>query len=147
MTGEQALERIRELARAAATALQARADGMTGTELYAEKGYIPDFAAAKEKESMLSREAGFVCRTTAGRIVRLLQPYDSTVYPNEPEELPAQWGFKWSTNPEDALEFVAIATSPYGTNECCLFGGRTYKSTIDGNVWSPADYPSGWTEV
>ena len=22
-----------------------------------------------------------------------------------------------------------------------------YESTIDGNVWSPADYPQGWTEV
>ena len=22
-----------------------------------------------------------------------------------------------------------------------------YESTIDGNVWSPADYPAGWTEV
>ena len=44
---------------------------------------------------MLERKAGFVCRSTAGRVVRLLQPYDSTIYnTQEPEELEAQWGFE-----------------------------------------------------
>jgi hypothetical protein len=25
------------------------------------------------------------------------------------------------------------------------FNGEVYESTIDANVWSPADYPTGWT--
>ena len=32
---------------------------------------------------------GFVCKSSAGRVVRLLQPYDSNIYTGEPEELPA----------------------------------------------------------
>lgn len=27
------------------------------------------------------------------------------------------------------------------------FNGKIYESVIDGNVWSPAVYPAGWTEV
>jgi len=27
------------------------------------------------------------------------------------------------------------------------FNGKVYESVINGNVWSPADYPAGWREV
>ena len=70
-----------------AQALQAKASDMTGTELYAAEDYIPDFQAAKVAKNMLERPAGpdgFVCRSTAGRVVRLLQVYDSTIYTQEP---------------------------------------------------------------
>lgn len=132
---------------AAASELQVTAGDMTGTELYAESERIPDFAAAVAKQNMLTRKAGFVCRSTAGRVVKLLQPYDSDIYTAEPEELGAQWGFVWSTDPADALPFVALSTSPYNEGECCTEGGVVYRSTIAGNVWSPADYPQGWEEV
>ncbi len=26
-----------------------------------------------------------------------------------------------------------------------LFEGKTYESTINSNVWSPAEFPEGWT--
>lgn len=132
---------------AAATDLQANADGMTGTELYAESGRIPSFAAALAKQNMLTRKAGFVCRSTAGRVVRLLQPYDSDIYTAEPEELGAQWGFQWSTDPADALEFVAISTSPYGEGDCCTEDGVTYRSLLAVNTWAPSAYPQGWEAV
>lgn len=95
-----------------AQAIQAKATDMTGTELYAAEDYIPDFQAAKDQKNMLERTAGFVCRSTAGRVVRLIQPYDSNTYHQEPEELPAQWGFAWSTDPAKALPFIELATSP-----------------------------------
>ena len=132
---------------AAATELQASADSMTGTELYAAEDRIPSFAAACAKMNMLARPIGFTCVSGAGRVVRLLQGYDSTIYTQEPEELPAQWGFKWSTDPAKALPFVAISTSPYMTGDCCTADGRTWRSAINNNVWSPLDYPSGWEEV
>lgn len=124
--------------------LQERSPGMTGTDLYAEDGSIPEFAAAKAMTNMLHRAVGFVCKSSAGRVVRLLQPYDSDIYPQEPEELPAQWGFVWSTDPAKALPFVAISTSPYMTGDCCTENGQTFRSTIDNNVWAPSAYPSGW---
>lgn len=133
--------------RANALKLQEEAPSMTGTALYAADKDIPTFAAAVANSNMLERVAGFVCLSPAGRVVRLVQPYDSTIYTQEPEELPAQWGFKWSTDPDKALPFVAIATSPYNKGDCCTEAGKTWRSTIDNNVWSPAAYPQGWEEV
>ena len=100
---------------------------------------------------MLERKAGqkdgFVCKSSAGRVVRLLQNYDSTVYTQEPEELPAQWGFVWSKDPAKALPFIALATSPYDTGDCCTETGIVYRSTMDGNVHAPSAYPQGWEVV
>ncbi len=147
MTQEERKKIMYDQGRANALALQDKAADMTGTELYAQDGDIPTFAAAVKNSNMLDRSAGFVCRSSAGRVVRLVQPYDSTVYTQEPEELPAQWGFKWSTDPDKALPFLASATSPYGKGDCCTEGGKTWRSTIDNNVWSPTAYPQGWEEV
>ena len=130
-----------------AQALQAKAPEMTGMELYAAEDYIPGFQAAKAAKNMLERTAGFVCRSTAGRVVRLIQTYDSTIYAQEPEELPAQWGFAWSTDPAKALPFIAMSTSPYDTGECCTEGGHVYRSKIDNNVWAPSAYGQGWEDL
>lgn len=127
--------------------LQERSGSMDGTALYAEEEKIPDFAAACDIMNMLERPVGFVCRSSAGHVVKLLQVYDSATYPAEPEELPAQWGFVWSTDPAKAREFVAIATSPYMTDDCCTDNGVVYRSTMDNNVWRPTEYPQGWQQV
>ena len=127
-----------------ALALQEKAPEMTGTELNDAGDRIPRFAAAVQKENMLKRPIGFVCKSSAGRVVRLLQHYDSTVFTQEPEELPAQWGFVWSDDPAHALPFAAISTSPYMTGNCCEDEGKVWRSLIDNNVWKPSEYPAGW---
>ena len=145
---EFVLDAMRKSGKAVAESLQTDAANMTGTELYAAEDYIPDFAAAVAKKNMRERKAGmtdgFVCRSSAGRVVRLIQNYDSSIYTQEPEDLPAQWGFVWSTDPEKALPFVAISTSPYMTGDCCTENDIVYRSTIDNNVWAPSAYPQGW---
>ena len=133
--------------RANALALQEKAHDMTGTQLNAADSDITGFKAAVANKNMLERKSGFVCRSSAGRVVRLVQPYDSTIYTQEPEELPAQWGFAWSTDPAKALPFVAMATSPYNKGDCCTDGGVIYRSIIANNVWSPSAYPAGWEAV
>lgn len=134
-----------------AMALQEKAPEMTGTELNAEEGNIPDFQAAKAQKNMLERKAGqtdgFICKSSAGRVVRLIQNYDSNTFPAEPEELPAQWGFVWSDDPAKAKPFIALSTSPYMAGNCCTENGITYRSTIDNNVWAPSAYPAGWEVV
>ncbi len=127
--------------------LQTRSAEMDGTALYAEETKIPDFQAARQAKNMLQRPVGFVCRSSAGHVVKLLQVYDSNTYPAEPEELPAQWGFVWSTDPAKAREFVAISTSPYNKDDCCIDNGVVYRSTMDNNVWRPSEYPQGWTDL
>lgn len=144
---ERVLQRERQRGYEAAKVVQDNADMMTGTELYAVDDRIPSFKAAVARMNMLDRPVGFVCKSSAGRVVRLLQVYDSDIYTQEPEELPAQWGFKWSTNPAKALPFVAISTSPYMMGDCCTENNVVYRSLIDNNVWSPAGYPAGWELV
>ena len=141
------LESMKRYGKAAAQVVQNHAAGMTGTELNGEAAYIPSFAAACRKMNMLQRSVGFVCKSSAGRVVKLLQVYDSGVYTQEPEELPAQWGFVWSNNPAHALPFVAISTSPYMKGNCCTEGEKVYRSLMDNNVYAPSAYPQGWEEV
>ena len=93
MTQEERKSIMYAQGRANALALQAKAPEMTGTELYAAGSDITGWKAAVANNSMLGRKVGCVCRTAAGSVVRLLLPYDSTIYTQEPEKLPAQWGF------------------------------------------------------
>lgn len=147
MQNELYTEAMKAKGLADAADFQSRSADMSGTEMYAEGEKIPDFQAAKALKNMLERPVGFVCKSTAGRVVKLLQVYDSDIYTQEPEELPAQWGFKWSTDPAKALPFVALSTSPYMTGDCCTENGKTYRSTADNNVWAPSEYPTYWEEV
>jgi len=39
------------------------------------------------------------------------------------------------------------STNPYMIGEKVIYDGRIYESTIDNNVWSPAAYPAGWTDI
>ena len=145
------LDTLRRAGLAVAQSVQQQAAGMTGTELNAESDYIPDFQAAKAKANMLTRKAGqtdgFVCRSTAGRVVRLIQPYDSNTYPQEPEELPAQWRFVWSTDPQKALPFIEMATSPYATGDCCTYEGHVWRSGQDTNTWAPGTVGVKWEDL
>ena len=80
--------------------------------------------------------------------MKLLQLYDSTIFTQEPEELPAQWGFIWSTDPAKALPFIALSTSPYNMGDCCLnSAGEVKRSTMDNNVWSPDTNPEFWEDA
>lgn len=153
---EFVLDALQRIGKSIAQDIQSRSAEMTGTELYAEEDYIPDFQAARAAQNMMtrtaSREDGFVCRSTAGRVVRLIQNYDSDERPGEPETLPAQWGFVWSTDPRKALPFVALADSPYNTSDCCIYPAEdgvdhVYQSGQDGNVWPPRTINVKWTDL
>ena len=148
---EYVLDTMRRFGKVAAQSLQDRSSTMDGTQLYAEEEYIPSFTAAVAKQNMLTRKAGltdgFVCKSSAGRVVRLLQNYDSTIYTQEPEELPAQWGFVWSNDPAKALPFIAISTSPYMSGNCCTFGGHIWRSGQDNNVWAPGTVGVKWEDL
>lgn len=148
---EKVLKREYDRGRMAAMEVQEKSPNMTGTELYAVDDRIPRFKEAVKQKNMMERHAGkedgYVCKSSAGRVVRLIQNYDSNIFTGEPEELPAQWAFVWSDDPAKALPFVAISTSPYMTGNCCTENGAVYRSTMDNNVWAPSAYPAGWEVV
>lgn len=141
------LDSMKHQGRAMAQSLQLRAPDMADTELNEEGAYLPEFRAACAAKNMLDRAAGFVCVSSAGRVVRLLQPYNSDVFTGEPEELGAQWEFVWSKDPAHARPFAALSTSPYMTGDVCSENGTVYRSTKDNNVWAPSAYPDGWEAV
>lgn len=148
---EYVLETMRRFGKVAAQNLQDRSPEMDGTQLYAEEEYIPSFAAAVAKQNMLTRKAGltdgFVCKSSAGRVVRLIQNYDSETYTQEPEELPAQWRFVWSKDPQKALPFISLATSPYATGDCCTYEGHVWRSGQDVNTWAPGTVGVSWEDL
>lgn len=138
------LEALKRYGREVAREVQERAPEMTGAEVAAERNFLPAFDPTRQYLNFL---AGYVCRTPRGNTVRLLQPYDSATYPQEPEELSAQWGFCWPTDPALATEFISLATSPYMIGDCCREGGHVWRSTMDGNVYAPSGYPAGWEDL
>ncbi len=144
MNTELVLKTLKRVGKQTAKELQEHSAEMTGNEFYKEKDFIPAFNPDRQ---YINFAAGYICKSSAGRVVKLLQPYDSSVYPQQPEELPAQWGFFWSTEPSEALPYVAISTSPYMIGDCCTENDTVYRSLIDNNVWSPSSYPQGWEAV
>ena len=148
---ERVLKREYDRGRMAAQEVQEKSPNMTGTELNAVDDRIPQFKEAVKRMNMLDRHAGmtdgFVCKSSAGRVVRLIQNYNSDVFTGEPEELPAQWGFVWSQDPAKALPFIALSTSPYNTGDCCTENGSIYRSKMDYNTHAPSVYPLGWEIV
>lgn len=142
------LETLKRSGKLTALSVQEKSADMSGTELNAESMYIPDFKSAVARMNMLDRKIGFVCKSSAGRVVKLLQNYDSSIYTTEPEELIAQWGFVWSNDPKHAKPFIALSTSPYMKGNCCLNGeGVPKRSKNDNNVWSPDTNPEFWEDV
>ena len=81
---ELVLETLKRYGKMVAQDVQNRSTEMTGTELNAEQDYIPSFTVACEKMNMVNRPVGFVCKSSAGRVVKLLQVYDSTIYTPHP---------------------------------------------------------------
>lgn len=149
---ERVLQRERDRGRLAAQAVQEASPTMTGTELNAADDRIPRFAEAVKHKNMLDRKAGqkdgFVCLSSAGRVVRLIQNYDSDVFTGEPEELPAQFRFVWSHDPAKAQPFLASSTSYYNTGDCCLNrAGQPVRSKIDVNTFDPDVSPEFWEVV
>ena len=144
---EKVLLRERNRGRADALEIQNKSGEMTGTELNAADDRIPSFKAVCENKNMIDRPIGFVCKSSAGRVVKLVQPYNSEIFTEEPEQLPAQWGFVWSKDPAKALPFIALSTSPYMKDECCSENGVVYVSLIDNNTWAPSEYATGWKKA
>ena len=153
---ELVLQVLQDYSRDKAAALQADQVNMTGTELYAQEQYIPDFQAAKAAMNMSQRKVGekdgFLCRSTAGHVVRLIGSYDSNVWPGEPETLLSQWKFVWSKDPKKARPFLALSTSPYDTGDCCTYPAEdgvdhVYRAGQDGNVWAPRTVNIKWDDL
>ena len=136
------LEKMKAIGLQAATALQEQALDLTGTQIIDREADIPEFDPAVQ---YLNWTAKAVVRDN-DQVWQLLQPYDSTVYTDRPENLRAQWGLCHTKNPKKAKPYVEPqgTSGVYMKDECCVQNDVIYVSTIDNNVWPPDQYPAGW---
>ena len=136
------LEKMKAIGLQAATALQEQALDLTGTQIIDREADIPEFDPAVQ---YLNWTAKAVVRDN-DQVWQLLQPYDSTVYTDRPENLRAQWGLCHTKNPKKTKPYVEPqgTSGVYMKDECCVQNDVIYVSTIDNNVWPPDQYPAGW---
>lgn len=81
-----------------------------------------------------------------GKLYKVIQEHTSQA-DWIPSELPALY---LNMMPENVIpEWVQPTGShdSYSIGDRVIFEGRVYESLIDGNTWSPVDYPQGWEEV
>lgn len=81
-----------------------------------------------------------------GRLYKVIQTHTS-LENWIPSELPALY---LNLMPENVIpEWVQPigAHDAYKIGDKVIFEGRVYESIIDGNTWSPTDYPAGWELV
>lgn len=144
---EYVLSKMRDIGLQAAEVLQAKAPEMDGTATINWEDDIPDFNP--DKHQYLNWTKG-QCVRDSGQVWQLLQPYDSTIYKDRPNDMRAQWSLCHTKDPLKAKPFVPSQrdSGMYMKDECCIAGdGKTYKSKIDNNVWPPTEYPDGWEIV
>lgn len=126
--------------------LRSRAAGMDGTEIIAEESKAPQWDSSKDYSGW---PVGAPVRD-GEQVYKLLQPHNASTWPDQrPADLPALWSICHTKDPERAKPYMAPngTSGMYMTGECCTENGVTYRSTIDNNVWPPADYPQGWEAV
>ena len=157
MLNDLYLEAMRAKGAADAADFQQRSAEMDGTAMYAEEEKIPDFAEAVKVKNMNQRPwgqtNGFVCRNSLEQVVRLVQPYDSDIYTQEPGDkaLAAHWRFVYSKDPKKAKPFLedtdVLSLYYYSEDECCIDAGFVWQSKLTPNTWRPTEYEAGWKKL
>ncbi len=87
--------------------------------------------------------------------VGMKREYDGTVYSCiQPHVTQAEWTpdtatALWDEVQEGIEEWVQPTGQhdAYNTGDKVIFEGHIWESLIDANVWSPAVYPQGWTDL
>ena len=137
---------MRDIGLRAAEFFQTEAPELDETAIIDRESDIPDFDP--DKHQYLNWKVG-TCVRDDGQVWQLIQPYDSNTYKDHPNDMRAQWSLCHTKDPAKAKPYVEpLGTSGmYMKDECCIYNGATYISTIDNNVWNPENYPDGWEEI
>ena len=98
---------------------------------------------------------------TAGKLYRhegnlwsVIQSFSRTTYGADPVTYPAlirrvrnPHAVEPWKQPIDQYDSYNLANPFTGAADRCTFGGKTYATKINANVWSPTGYPAGWELV
>lgn len=98
---------------------------------YAREHAVPENSYATPEQRILALEIAL--RDLEARVATLESSGDEEQTDEQTQV--SEW--KQPTGAHDA----------YNTGDRVTFNGQVYESLINGNVWSPADYPAGWQEI
>lgn len=140
------LNMFKSLGTANAASLRVSASSMTGTELSQKFTDIPDWDSTKDYSSW---PAGAPVQDD-GQIWTLIQPHNASYYSGHPADLRALWNLTHTKDPDYAKEWV----EPYGTSGMYMIDevykdsdGVVWKSLVDNNVHTAAQYATSWEKV
>ena len=87
-----------------------------------------------------------------GKLYRVIQAH-TTQADWTPDSVPALMNEYTPPTTESGEEIIPDFKQPTGAHDAynkgdkVIFEGKVYESVIDGNTWSPTDYPQGWKEI
>lgn len=84
-----------------------------------------------------------------GKLYKVLQDHNSQL-DWEPISAPSLFASLLTDeeDPENILPWTQPdSTNAYSIGDKVIFEEEIYESLIDNNVWSPADYPAGWSKI
>jgi len=89
-----------------------------------------------------------------GSLWSVIQSFSRTTYGAPPATYPAlirrvrePFSVEEWKQPLDQYDSYNLVNPFTGGPDRCLFGGKTYATKLNANVWSPGGYPAGWVEV
>ena len=146
ITQDMRVQAMYNQGRAAALELQAKASGMTGTEIIDQERNVPAFDPNKD----YSQWPVGAPVADEGQVWILIQPYNAANYQGRPSTLRALWGLAHTTDPAQARPWV----DPYGTSGMYMAGecyraedGTVYRCRKDNMVYDAMALPSSWEVV
>ena len=144
MTSQEiVLDAMRSQGKADALSLRSRAADMDGTAIIAEESKVPAFDPTKDYSLWpVGSPVSY-----GGQVYTLLQPHNAAHYPDSnPGNTPALWSITHTKDPLKAKPFMAPngTSGMYMKDECCKVDGVVYRSVVDNNAYSPADYAANW---
>ena len=143
---QQAVDAILEFTEAYKTPEQAALDAIL--EAAFDSGEVEPIVLVALVKAWTVGEAVKVgeLRSYNGMVYKAIQEH-TTQDDWKPPDVPALWTVYNKTSEGGEIDDWVQPTGAhdaYNTGDRVRFEGAIYESLIDGNVWSPADYPAGW---
>ena len=142
-----AKEELEARGKADAAALAARAVSgeADGTELTASQDTIPTWRQRDFSDVPVGTPYKW-----QGVVYKLWQQHDATGQPDwSPDKAVSLWDICHTTDPALAKDYLPPQGSRglWQTGECCVFGGRVWRSRQDRNAYSPGELPASWEDL
>lgn len=148
---EFVLDTLYRAGQAEATSLREKAVAgeVTGTEIIASEGYVPNYPE-DGKRDFTKVPVGSPYKYD-GQVYKLWQQHDANGNPDwTPDKAVSLWDICHTTDPVAAKPYMEPQGSRglYQKDECMIWtDGTVQRSKIDNNAYTPETYPDGWEQV